>query len=132
MRRTYRYPIRFSETDALGHVNNTVYFVYFEAARSELFRIFVPDMNTAQWKIIVASSHCDFKSEARFGQTMVVSTFIQKIGTSSFTVGHEIHDEDTGTLIAQGSAVLVHYDFTSKKALPLTAEHRAQLLDWME
>ena len=45
---------RFSETDVLGHINNTALPVWFEAARVPIFKIFTPDLDPKQWKLIVA------------------------------------------------------------------------------
>ena len=36
---------RFSETDALGHINNNTYGIWFEAARDSIYKIFIPSLN---------------------------------------------------------------------------------------
>ena len=52
---------RFSETDALGHINNTALPVWFEAARTPFFRFFTPDLDCNKWKLIVAKIEVEFK-----------------------------------------------------------------------
>ena len=42
---------RFNETDALGHINNTVLTQWFEGARDPIFKLFTPDLNTKQWRL---------------------------------------------------------------------------------
>ena len=119
--------VRFNECDGLGHVNNAVYYTYMEAARMELFRMLDPDMDIKNWKLIVASTSCEYKAQASFAQWLRITTEIERIGNSSFTVLHRISDRDTGKLIAVGRAVLVHYDYQKQQSRPLTPEMRRTL-----
>ncbi|MCJ8299448.1 MAG: hypothetical protein MJK13_11020 [Pseudomonadales bacterium] len=45
---------RFLETDALGHINNTVLPMWFEASRDPVFKIFSPELDVNNWKLILA------------------------------------------------------------------------------
>ena len=119
--------VRFSECDPLGHVNNAVYYTYMETARTELFRMLDPDMDVNDWKLIVASTSCEYKAQATFAQWLQITTEIERIGNSSFTVLHRIMDRDSGKLIAIGRAVLVHFDYRKQRSMPLTAEMRRSL-----
>lgn len=119
--------VRFSECDPLGHVNNAVYYTYMETARTELFRMLDPDMDVNNWKLIVASTSCEYKAQATFAQWLQITTEIERIGNSSFTVLHRIMDRDSGKLIAIGRAVLVHFDYRKQRSLPLTTEMRRSL-----
>ncbi|WP_027415986.1 acyl-CoA thioesterase [Aneurinibacillus terranovensis] len=123
--------VRFSECDSLGHVNNAMYLTYFEEARKELFRIFNPDLNISSWNLILASTSCDFLQEVVYAQKLTVYGWISQLGTSSFQVEHAIEDEQ-GNWIARGKATLLQYDFTLKKAVPLSAEVRRALLEHSE
>jgi acyl-CoA thioester hydrolase len=123
--------VRFNDCDALGHVNNAVYFTYFEEARKELFRIFNPDLDTRHWNLIVASTRCDFLRESVYAQKLTVYTWIGRLGSSSFEVEHAIADE-AGNWVARGKAVLLGYDFANKKAVPMTEEIRQALLQHSE
>ncbi len=119
--------VRFNECDGLGHVNNAVYYTYMETGRIELFRLLDPAMDLDNWKLIVVSTSCEYKAQATFAQWLTVTTQIEKIGNSSFTVYHQILDRDTKELIAEGRAVLVHYNYHEQKSQPLTKEMRATL-----
>ena len=57
---------RFSETDALGHINNTVLPVWFEAARVPIFKFFTPDLNPHNWKLIIAKVEVSFAFKQEF------------------------------------------------------------------
>ncbi|PTX60311.1 acyl-CoA thioester hydrolase [Melghirimyces profundicolus] len=119
--------VRFNECDGLGHVNNAVYYTYMETARIELFQMLDPEMDLNDWKLIVASTSCEYKSQASFAQWLKVTTEAERIGNSSFTLLHRISDLKTDELIAVGRAVLVHYDYRRQRSLPLTKEMRNTL-----
>ncbi|SDC25838.1 acyl-CoA thioester hydrolase [Melghirimyces thermohalophilus] len=124
---TTQLQVRFNECDGLGHVNNAVYYTYMETARIELFQMLDPEMNLNNWKLIVASTSCEYKSQASFAQWLKVSTEVERIGTSSFTILHQINDLKTDELIAVGRAVLVHYDYQKQRSVPLTRDMKKTL-----
>lgn len=116
---------RFSETDALGHINNTVLPVWFEDARTPIFELFCPGMDTNNWHLIIAKIDVEFLAELYYGKTVEIRTYMKKIGNSSMIIGHEAWQE--GILTAKGSAVMVHFDHNSKSSKPISADTRAIL-----
>lgn len=116
---------RFAETDALGHINNTVLPVWFEEARTPIFRLFCPEMDTNNWHLIIAKIDVEFLAELYFGKTVEIRTYMKKIGKSSMVIGHEAWQE--GTLTVKGSAVMIHFDHKSKSSKPIPAETRTTL-----
>lgn len=124
---TYEPSIRFNDCDALGHVNNTVYFTYFEEARTDIFRIFNPSLDIETWNLIVASTSCDFLHQVKHAEKLTVYTWIGKLGNSSFEVQHAIQNAE-GIWVARGKATLIGFDYQKQKAVPLAEHIRAQLL----
>ncbi|RZQ53158.1 thioesterase [Pseudoalteromonas phenolica] len=116
---------RFSETDVLGHINNTALPVWFEAARVPIFKIFTPDLDPKQWKLIVAKVEVTFKGELFYGQEVEVKTAIERIGSSSFVILQQAWQH--GECCAEGKTVMVRYDFTDKSSQPLSKEEKQQL-----
>lgn len=116
---------RFSETDALGHINNTVVPVWLEQARRPIFRIFIPSLDPEQWNLIVARIEIDFLGELRYGHDVSIRTSVIKIGNTSFRISQEIYQE--GTLRARGLAVLVHYDYEKRQPTTIPQDIRSQL-----
>ena len=84
-------------------------------------------MDVNNWKLIVASTSCEYKAQATFAQWLRITTEMERIGNSSFTVLHRITDRDSGKLIALGRAVLVHFDYREQRSRPLTPEMRRAL-----
>jgi acyl-CoA thioester hydrolase len=107
---------RFGETDALGHINNTSYFVYLEEARIRFFESLGYNMELDDWKFILASTKCDFISQGYFDQLLTVKTYVSRIGTKSFQLEHDIVCSQTNELIAKGNAIIVHYDFKNQRS----------------
>ncbi|TMP81637.1 thioesterase [Pseudoalteromonas phenolica] len=116
---------RFSETDVLGHINNTALPVWFEAARVPIFKIFTPDLDPKQWKLIVAKVEVTFKGELFYGQEVEVKTAIERLGSSSFVILQQAWQH--GECCAEGKTVMVRYDFTDKSSQPLSKEEKQQL-----
>ncbi|RFU69955.1 thioesterase family protein [Bacillus sp. V59.32b] len=111
--------VRFCETDALGHINNTSYFIYLEEARIKFFESLGYSMDKDEWNFIMASTKCDFVNQGYFNQILTVSTYVTKIGTKSFEINHEMICSQTGQLIAKGNAIIVFFDFTDQKSKPI-------------
>ena len=107
---------RFAETDALGHINNTVVPVWFEQARAPVFRFFTPDLDFRKWKLIVAKIEVEYKGELVYGHEVEIKTYLSRIGNSSLVITQEAHQQ--GKLCAKGNATLVHFDYTLKKIIP--------------
>jgi acyl-CoA thioester hydrolase len=120
---------RFSETDVLGHINNTVLPVWFEAARVPIFKIFTPDLDPKQWKLIIAKVEVTFKDELFYGQEVEIKTAIERLGSSSFVILQQAWQH--GACCAEGKTVMVRYDFASKSSQPLSEEEKQQLTDFL-
>ena len=110
---------RFGDTDALGHVNNTVPVSWFELSRNPLIKIFHPDLSLKRetFSLILAHTDFDFTGQLYYQYDVEIRTWISRIGTKSFTVYHEAWQE--GRLCVKGSAVIVHYDFNAEKSIPI-------------
>lgn len=115
----------FTDTDALGHINNTRLPVWFERARNDLFRLFTPDLDPKKWRLILASIKIDFLGELFYGEDIEVKTYLERIGNSSFVVIQEAWQ--SGKMGARGEAILVHYSFANKASMPIEGELREAL-----
>ncbi len=107
---------RFRDIDALGHVNNAVYFTYMEQARTEYYLKIANARRLAEIDFILASARCDFRSPVAFGETVVLRVWSTRIGDSSFTLRYEMRVKEDGRLAAEGESVQVAYDYETKRA----------------
>lgn len=122
---TTKFTPRFYETDAFGHVNNTVVAGWFEAAREPIFRIVTPEMDIKKLSLILARIEIDFVAQISYGHEVTVTTAVEKLGNSSFSVLHEAWQH--GVLCARGRAVQVYFDFATQKSGRLPDALREQL-----
>ena len=119
----------FGDIDGLGHVNNTVLARWFELARNPIFRFFEPDLNLSHstWTLIMARTEYDFVGELFFQFDVEIRTFIERIGTKSFTVYQEAWQENR--LCAKGKAIVVHFDFNQKVTTPIPEVQKNMLAE---
>lgn len=122
---------RMNETDALGHISNTVMPIWFETARQPIFEIVHPSQTLAGWPLIVARIEVDYVGQVFTGNDVLIRTAVARIGTSSFTTYQEAWQN--GQLVAKGYVVHVYFDYQRKQSAPLpesvTAKLRAHILE---
>ncbi|MFT5235048.1 MAG: acyl-CoA thioester hydrolase [Shewanella sp.] len=116
---------RFNETDGLGHINNTVIPVWFEAAREPVFEIFNPSLDLTKWNLIVAGFTIAYTTPTHYGKPVAVKTWISRVGNSSFEVAQESWQQ--GKKTAEAKTTLVHYDYGIDKSQPMTDAVKQQL-----
>lgn len=125
---TTRMPIRWGDMDAMGHVNNTVYFRYLEQARIEWFTEagFEPDPN-GDGPVII-NARCTFIKQLKYPGDIEVLTYVGIGGRSSFETYHEIRRIDQPEVLsAEGGAKVVWVNFPAEKSMPLPERVRELL-----
>lgn len=108
--------VRYCETDAMGHINNVSYFIYFEQARVDFFRHLAGADAMDQFQFVLVSAGCDYIEQAYFGRPLTIRTVVSRIGNKSFTLDHEVVEKNSGKLIARGRAVVVVFDTETGRA----------------
>lgn len=117
----YKVDIRFADIDAMGHVNNAVYFTYFEQAR---IHFFATAMNRSwDWKklgILVAHNEIDYYKPVLLQDHITIKVSCMNIGSKSFTLGYHIMRGNE--LCSKGASVLVCYNHEQKQTQQIPAE----------
>jgi acyl-CoA thioester hydrolase len=125
---TERIAVRWGDMDALKHVNNTEYFRYLEQARISCFDAWKLPVEPGRTGPVIARAACDFRKPITYPETVEVTMQTARIGSSSFTVTHDIRSaRDAAVLYATGEVVIVWIDYRTGKAVPLSAALRAAL-----
>ena len=125
---TMRMPIRWGDMDAMGHVNNTVYFRYMEQARIGWFDALVPE-ETA-WKstgIVIANASCNFKRPINYPGTVEVKVYARAPGGSSVGTFYELRVDEDQQIYADGEAVVVFIDMGTQKPVRIPEDIRKRL-----
>jgi acyl-CoA thioester hydrolase len=108
---TVKLRVRFAETDAMQVVYYAEYFVWFEVARTELFRsIGIPYTVISRkrgFHTPVVQAHADYKSSARYDDEVVVKVWASKVGRSSVRIDYEVTKLPGKELLCTGHTVHV-------------------------
>ena len=134
-------PVAWGDMDAFAHVNNTVYFKWFEAARIALFErcdvmagMDATGMDvgpTAEDRMrvgpILASTGCNYRLPLEFPDTVIAEAAIKRIGNSSFVMAYRVISERLGAVAADGEGVIVMLDYGSGAKVPIDDGLRARL-----
>ena len=114
-------PIRWGDMDALGHVNNIIYFQYCESARIAYFERmgyerFRP---TPRHGPGMVTASLNFRRQLHYPGTVTVRARVTRIGGKSFTLHYDVIDESDGQVVADGESVCVWVDYAQGRAEPL-------------
>jgi acyl-CoA thioester hydrolase len=124
-----RMPIRWGDMDAMGHVNNTVYFRFMEQARISWFNALVPERDA--WRstgIVIVNASCNYKRPITYPGTVEIRLLVGEPGSSSVPTFYELRVDDDPAPYADGAAVVVFVDMQSQKPVRMTDDMRARLL----
>lgn len=121
-KKTYPIEIRFSDVDSLSHVNNAVYFTYFEQARMHFFKdVLGVNWDWSEEGVLLARNEADYLAPLFLYDRASIEIWISNIGNKSMEMSYRIYKVLEGKEITctRGKSVLVSFDFTTQKSIPL-------------
>lgn len=122
--------VRWGDQDAFGHVNNTLFFRYFEEARCLFFektQITLDVVANPTEGPIMAAADCQFRQQLTWPTDIVVGTRIEDMTNRSFKLYHQLWEQGADAIAAEGHVVIVWFDFQAQKAVPIPDALRASL-----
>jgi len=101
------------DMDAFQHINNTVYFRYFEDARISYFEKanLIKYREETQLGPILASTNCNFRVPLAFPDTIQIAASVEKIRSKTFKMKYVIYSERLDRVAADGEGLIVFYDY---------------------
>ena len=117
-----RIPVRWGDLDAMGHVNNTIYFRYFESVRIEWLALVGALPNPEGVGPVMANGFCNFIRQIEYPGEILARHYVvaPKPGSKSLDTFFTLSMADTPDLVsANGGATLVWVDFPRKKTVVL-------------
>jgi acyl-CoA thioester hydrolase len=109
-------PVRWGDMDAMGHVNNTVYFRYMEQTRISWFEALLP--RGEAWGttgIVIVNASCNFKKPINYPGTVEVKMYADAPGGSSLATYYDLVLKNE--VYADGAAKVVFIDMEKQKAM---------------
>ncbi|GIZ50619.1 thioesterase [Noviherbaspirillum aridicola] len=120
------------DNDAYGHVNNVVYYSWFDTAVNQFLILNgVLDIERSPVIGLVIETQCNYFASVAFPERVVAGVRVTKLGTSSVRYEVGIFREDEETAAAQGHFVHVYVDRATRRPTPLPEPMR-KLLETIE
>lgn len=120
---------RWTDFDMFGHVNNSIYFQYFDLAKTDFFRSRLAEELDIHGIVPVAVNiNCDFSLPILPGNEVEVHSRVAKIGDKSLTFEQEILNPATGEINCTARTVMVAFDLRSALSVPVPAPWRPLLI----
>ena len=121
-------PTRWADNDAYGHVNNTVYYEWFDTAvNAWLVEAGLLDIERGDPIGLVVETGCSYFSPLSFPGDVEVGIAIERLGTSSVTYLIGIFGAGSAQPSAQGQFTHVYVGREARKPEPLPSQWRAKL-----
>lgn len=120
--------IRFSDVDVVGHVNNIIFFAYYDTGKAAFMaELLGRKISWNEVDTVVANVDCAFISPIFYGENIEVLTTCVGIHDKSFRLLQMIRNSDTEEVKSVCETVMVSFDPNTQKAAPLSDEWREKL-----
>jgi acyl-CoA thioester hydrolase len=134
-RHIYHCPLRWSDMDAFGHVNNVVFLRYLEEARIDFMFRLAPGDGSPLFAggSVVARHEIDYlRPLVHRHEPVVIETWVTGIRNSSLTVAYEVKDhEGAEQVYVRASTVMVPFNLDTQRPRRITAEERGFLQQYL-
>ncbi|MBP6901764.1 MAG: acyl-CoA thioesterase [Burkholderiaceae bacterium] len=122
-------PIRWGDMDAMGHVNNTVYFRFLETLRIEWFNRLGCNPDPQGIGPVIINAFCTFIQQLEYPGEVLARHYVGAIGRSTVDTYATLERLDRpGVVHAEGGATVVWTDFRAQKSVPIPDQMRQRLL----
>ncbi|UCG87424.1 MAG: acyl-CoA thioesterase [Gemmatimonadota bacterium] len=126
-------PVQWGELDAYGHVNNSVFFRYFESVRMVYLERcgFIESYNVDKIGAILRSTECTFRQPLYHPDDVIVGARVTALDEDRFAMAYVAVSVNTGQTVAEASAVVVSFDYENltKAPLPIAVREGVRALE---
>ncbi|MEU3740130.1 MULTISPECIES: thioesterase family protein [unclassified Streptomyces] len=132
-RHIYSCPLRWSDMDAFGHVNNAVFLRYLEEARIDFMFRLAPGDGSPSFSggSVVARHEIDYvRPLVHRHSPVTIESWVTKIGAASLTISYEVKDPEQ--VYVRASTIVVPFNLEAQRPRRITADEKAVLLTYMD
>ncbi len=128
----YDVPVRWSDMDTFGHVNNARFLTLYEEARVAMFFIGARARGLGSFEegIVIARHEVDYLRPVDYGDPVRIEMWISDLRAAAFTVAYEMFDGDV--LASRARSVCVPYNLQQGHPRRLTEAERDFLKPYVE
>ncbi|MDX1944355.1 MAG: thioesterase family protein [Pirellulaceae bacterium] len=119
-------PLQWGDQDAFQHVNNVVYFRWFESARIAYFdkAALAEPLDRHRLGPILAAISCNYRRQLRFPDTIHVTASVTRLGGKSLTMTHRLYCSSHPDLVAEGESTVVIFDYAGQRSVTIPDDVR--------
>jgi acyl-CoA thioester hydrolase len=115
-----RFPVRWGDMDAMGHVNNAQYFRYLETARIDWMRSIGVNPEPQGQGPVIVNAFCNFYQQLSYPDEVLLKLFVSDPGRTTFETWATMElVEQPGRICAAGGGTVIWVDFHLQKATEL-------------
>jgi acyl-CoA thioester hydrolase len=132
MRFAYECPVRWSDMDAFGHINNARFLTLYEEARVELMFIGArkAGLTSMEEGIVISRHEVDYLRPVDYGPPVRIEMWIEEMRPSRFTVAYELFAGDE--LASRARSICVPFDLRNTRPRRLSDAERDYLTPWLQ
>ena len=122
--------IRFNDVDKFGHVNNTIYFQYYDTAKTDYVATVCKDIDWEHVAIVVVKIEAEFLAQIKANDHIAARTRVIKVGNKSFHLEQDIIDTDTWEVKCRCYSVMVLFDLERQQSMLFPDEWRQAICQY--
>lgn len=122
--------IRFNDVDKFGHVNNTIYFQFYDTAKTDYIATVCKDINWERVAIVVVKIEAEFLAQIKANDHIAARTRVIKVGNKSFHLEQDIIDTDTQEVKCRCYSVMVLFDLEHQQSMQFPDEWRQAICQY--
>jgi len=124
--------IRFRDIDAMGHVNNAVFFTYFEEGRKTFLKTLFNIVHPRDYNFILAHIRCDFFKPITPDDAVSLQMWVDEIGNKRFDLIYcLINPDDEAVVYARGQSRQVCFDYAAQKTIEIPKYFLERISNYM-
>lgn len=126
----YDCPVRWSDMDAFGHINNARFLTLYEEARVALMFIAAREHGLTSFEegVVIARHEVDYLRPVGYAQPVRIELWVTDVRTARFTIAYELFGD--GVLASRARSVCVPFDLAAQRPRRLSAAEQAFLSPW--
>jgi len=122
--------VRFSDLDALGHVNHAVFITYLEHARTRWWQQLLGERRFEEEGFVMARVEIDYRKPIGLGDQVRVELRCAHVGHTSFSLAYKVVRGKDDVVLAEGQTVQVMLDFATQRPKPVSRQAQAWLKEF--
>lgn len=122
--------LRFNDVDVYGHVNNTVYFTYYDLGKTEYFFAAYPTIDFKKYGVVVVNIEANFLSQIKASDDISVETTVSEIGNKSMTLLQRVVNNKTQEIMCVCKSIMVAFDLEKGDSMTIPEDWKVAISNY--